>query len=123
MNQPRTKALLGVSYDHKVIVPIPGPIIVLMAVDSSFALTFRLSWSMVCNSDLMEYNTLMSLHGMVMIIGILVGIGAFMNYLIPLMLGARDMAFPRLNAFSFWLAVPASLILLSSMALGGFDTG
>ncbi len=72
---------------------------------------------------LMEYNTLMSLHGMVMIIGILVGVAAFMNYLIPMMIGARDMAFPRLNAFSFWLAVPASIILLSSMALGGFDTG
>jgi cytochrome c oxidase subunit 1 len=73
--------------------------------------------------SLMEFNTLMSLHGMVMIIGILIGIGAFMNYLIPLMIGARDMAFPRLNAFSFWLSVPASFILLSSIALGGFDTG
>ncbi len=46
-----------------------------------------------------------------------------MNYLVPLLIGARDMAFPRLNAFSFWIAVPAGVILLSSMLLGGVDTG
>ena len=65
----------------------------------------------------------MSLHGIVMIISILIGIAGFMNYLIPLLIGARDMAFPRLNAFSFWIAVPAGVILLSSMVLGGVDTG
>jgi cytochrome c oxidase subunit 1 len=65
----------------------------------------------------------MSLHGIVMIVGILIGISAFMNYTVPLLIGANDMAFPRLNAFSFWIAVPAGIILLSSMALGGFDTG
>ena len=70
-----------------------------------------------------EYNTLMSLHGIVMIVGILIGISAFMNYTVPLLIGANDMAFPRLNAFSFWIAVPAGIILLSSMVLGGFDTG
>jgi len=42
---------------------------------------------------------------------------------VPLLIGAQDMAFPRLNAFSFWLAPPAAILLLSSMALGGFDTG
>ncbi len=46
-----------------------------------------------------------------------------MNYLVPLMIGAEDMAFPRLNAFSFWIAPPAAVLLLSSLALGGFDTG
>ena len=58
-----------------------------------------------------------------MIVGILIGVSAFMNYLVPLLIGASDMAFPRLNAFSFWIAVPAGIILLSSLALGGFDTG
>jgi cytochrome c oxidase subunit 1 len=51
------------------------------------------------------------------------GIAAISNYVIPLLIGARDMAFPRLNALSFWVAVPASLVLVSSLALGGFETG
>ena len=65
----------------------------------------------------------MSLHGMVMIVGILLGIAGVINYIVPLLVGAQDMAFPRLNAFSYWLAPPAAILLLSSMALGGFDTG
>jgi cytochrome c oxidase subunit I len=121
-----SRRYFDVSLDHKVIgIQYLVLSLVLMAVGGTFAMIFR---SELANTGmqfltLMEYNTLMSLHGMVMIIGILVGVAAFMNYLIPMMIGARDMAFPRLNAFGFWLAVPASIILLSSMALGGFDTG
>ena len=58
-----------------------------------------------------------------MIVSILLGIAGVMNYLVPMLIGAKDMAFPRLNAFSFWIAVPAAVLLLSSMFLGGFDTG
>lgn len=116
----------GVSHDHKVIgIQYLTLALILFTVGGSFALIFR---SELAEPGLqflttIEYNTLMSLHGIVMIVGILIGVSAFMNYLVPLLIGASDMAFPRLNAFSFWIAVPAGIILLSSMALGGFDTG
>jgi cytochrome c oxidase subunit 1 len=69
------------------------------------------------------YNHIMSLHGIVMIASILVGIAGMGNYLIPLMVGASDMAFPRLNALSFWLVPPSATLLLLSLFTGGFDTG
>ncbi|MGE5637031.1 MAG: cbb3-type cytochrome c oxidase subunit I, partial [Nocardioidaceae bacterium] len=50
------------------------------------------------------YNSLMTMHGSTMIFLFFVPVLAgFANYLIPLMIGARDMAFPRLNALSYWL--------------------
>jgi cytochrome c oxidase subunit 1 len=116
----------GPSQNHKVIgIQYLVLALILFTVGGSFALIFRTELEQPGLQFLspIEYNTLMSLHGIVMIIGILIGISAFMNYLVPLLIGANDMAFPRLNALSFWIAVPASIILLSSMALGGFDTG
>jgi cytochrome c oxidase subunit 1 len=89
------------------------------------ALTFRLelarSGMQFLTPD--QYNTLFSAHGWIMIVGNLMGVAAMANYLIPLMVGAPDMAFPRLNALSYWLSVPAFIILLSSLFLGGFDSG
>lgn len=116
----------GPSLDHKVIgVQYLALSLLLMGVGGTFALIFRteLAQTQMQFLTLNHYNTLMSLHGMVMIVSILLGIAAFMNYLVPMLIGARDMAFPRLNSFSFWIAVPAGLILLSSLFLGGFDTG
>jgi len=116
----------GASLDHKVIgIQYMVLSIILMSVGGMFALIFRteLAETGMQFLTLIEYNTLMSLHGIVMIVSILVGIAAIMNYTVPLLLGASDMAFPRLNAFSFWIAVPSGLVLLSSLFLGGFDTG
>jgi cytochrome c oxidase subunit 1 len=52
-----------------------------------------------------------------------VGVGAMMNFLTPLLIGANDMAFPRLNAFAYWINVPAAILLLSTLFLGGIDAG
>jgi len=61
------------------------------------------------------FNRLMTLHGttMVFFVGMPIILG-FANYLVPLMIGARDMAFPRLNAFSFWMSLFGGLLLYSS---------
>ena len=65
------------------------------------------------------YNEFFTMHGTTMIFlfntPVLAGFG---NYLIPLMIGSRDMAFPRLNAFSYWVFVLAGIFLFSSFLVG-----
>jgi cytochrome c oxidase subunit 1/cytochrome c oxidase subunit I+III len=63
------------------------------------------------------YNQVMTMHGVTMIFLFVIPMttGAFGNYLLPLMLGARDMAFPRLNALSYWLFLGSGLFLYSSV--------
>ncbi len=73
--------------------------------------------------DPASYNSAISVHGIAMLTMTLIGISGLMNYLVPLMIGARDMAFPRLNAFSFWVVPPAGFLLILSLFLGGHDTG
>jgi len=73
-----------------------------------------------------SYNEAVTIHGTTMIFLVLVPVAAaFGNYLVPLMIGARDMAFPRLNALSYWFFVLGGVILLLSfLARGGAaDTG
>ena len=74
------------------------------------------------NPDLLgfeNYNGVLTLHGTIMIFLWIVpaGTGAFANYLIPLMIGAKDMAFPRLNAVAFWMVPPGGILLLSSLLI------
>ncbi|HAE58087.1 MAG TPA: cytochrome C oxidase subunit I [Anaerolineae bacterium] len=132
----RWERYFGVSLDHKVIgIQYVVTALILLSVGGSFALIFRTElaqsglqflteeFRIFDQNGLQFYNTLMGLHGMVMIVSILLGIAGMINYLVPMLIGASDMAFPRLNAFSFWVAVPAAVLLLLSMVLGGFDTG
>ena len=65
-----------------------------------------------------SYNQLFTIHGTAMVFLFVVPILAgFGNYLVPLMIGARDMAFPRLNALSYWLFLLGGLIILASFVV------
>ena len=67
------------------------------------------------------YNAFFTMHATIMIFFAVMPIlvGCFGNFLIPLMIGARDMAFPTLNMLSFWSAVPAGILMLSSFTVQG----
>ena len=67
------------------------------------------------------YNKLFTMHGTVMIFFVIIPIltGAFGNFLIPLMIGARDMAFPKMNMFSYWAMPFAFVAILNSFVVEG----
>jgi len=72
-----------------------------------------------------EYYQFVTMHGMIMVIYLLTALflGGFGNYLIPLMVGARDMVFPYVNMVSYWVYLLAVLVLVASFFVPGGPTG
>lgn len=70
------------------------------------------------------YNSIIGTHGIAMIIAMILAVtGPIGNFIVPMMIGSRDMAFPRLNALSFWLLVVATIPLISTLFVGGIQDG
>ncbi len=84
----------------------------------------QLAWSNLKLIDPTRYNELFTMHGTAMIFLVIVPIWAgFANYILPLQIGARDMAFPRLNAFSFWLLLFSGVVMFSSYLFDSVPNG
>ena len=75
--------------------------------------------------DAEDYYQFITMHGMIMVIYLLTALflGGFGNYLIPLMVGARDMVFPYVNMISYWVYLGAVLVLVASFFVEGGPTG
>jgi len=71
-----------------------------------------------------QYLTIVGMHG-TMMMGIFTSaaLGPFANYFVPIMIGARRMAFPRIESLTFWMLIAAGFILSSTIFFGGFPTG
>src|SRR5256886_14847635 len=92
-----------------------------------FALLIRLEL-LTPAGDLVQadsYNKLFTMHGMVMVFFFLIpSIPAVLgNFLVPLMIGAKDLAFPRINLLSWYLYIIGGVILIHALLAGGVDTG
>jgi cytochrome c oxidase subunit 1 len=113
--------------DHKVVgIQYLVGVIAMLAVGGTMAMMIRTDLA-VPNGHFIGatiYNSLVGLHGITMIVAmIIVATGPFGNYIMPIMIGARDMAFPRLNALSWWVLFTAIPVLCSAWFLGGIPTG
>jgi cytochrome c oxidase subunit 1 len=114
--------------DHKRIALLYlGTITVMFFIGGAAAVLFRLELATPAGDLVMSetYNKLFTLHGVIMVFFFLVpSIPATLgNFCIPMMIGARDLAFPRLNLTSWYLLVLGSLVTLGAILAGGIDTG
>jgi cytochrome c oxidase subunit 1 len=117
------------SQDHKVIA-IQYSVIAILVGIVALVLSglMRLQLGFPGNFDFIDpsaYYQFVTMHGMIMVIYLLTAIflGGFGNYLIPLMVGARDMVFPFVNMLSVWFYLLAVIVLLSSFFVPGGPTG
>ena len=112
--------------DHKVIgVQYLVTAFLLFMTAGSFAMLMRLELAqpgLLLGKE--AYNQIMSTHGAMMITVALISIvGGLGNYLVPIMIGARDMAFPKSNALAYWMLPLPILLVAINPLLGGFDSG
>ena len=117
------------SQDHKVIAiqyAITAIFVGLIALALSALMRLQLgfpdTFDFIDPSDYLQFVTM---HGMIMVIYLLTALllGGFGNYLIPLMVGARDMVFPFMNMLSFWFYLLSVIVLLASFFVPGGPTG
>ncbi len=113
--------------DHKVIgIQYLVTFIIVFLLAGALALLMRLELASSGMQFLShsQFNGTMGLHGILMVaVAVAAVIGGAGNYAVPLMIGADDMAFPRLNALTFWLIPPVAVGLLATPFLGGIETG
>mgnify|MGYP002621579859 CR=1 FL=1 len=98
----------------------------MVALVLSWFMRLQLAWPNTFTFiDPAYYLQAVTMHGMIMVVYLLTALflGGFGNYLIPLMVGARDMVFPWLNMISFWVYFTAVLLLAASFFVGGGSTG
>ncbi|MEZ5234339.1 MAG: cbb3-type cytochrome c oxidase subunit I [Acidimicrobiales bacterium] len=118
---------LTFSTDHKVIgVQYLTTFIAVLVLGGISALLMRIELSRagetIMNAE--RFNMGMSMHGILMVaVAVAAVLGSFGNFMVPIMIGADDMAFPRLNAISYWLNVPVALGLILAPTVGSFDSG
>ncbi len=98
----------------------------LVALVLSWLMRLQLAWpNQFAFIDPSSYLQFVSMHGMIMVVYLLTALflGGFGNYLIPLMVGARDMVFPYVNMLSYWVYLFAVLLLVASFFVPGGPTG
>lgn len=124
---PGWKRYFEFSIDHKVIgIQYGVTLIAVLLIGGLSAMIMRIELASpgVGIVDLDDFNKIVSMHGILMVAVAVAGvIGAFGNYIIPIQIGAQDMAFPRLNALAYWLLPPVAVALLGSPFLGAFQAG
>ncbi|MCZ7667592.1 MAG: cbb3-type cytochrome c oxidase subunit I [Chloroflexi bacterium] len=123
---PEWSRYLNVDVNHKVIgIQYGYTSIIVLLVGGLFALTFRLELvqpgMQALNHD--QYNTLFSAHGIVMIASILFGYRRHDQLSGTAHAGRVRYGLPRLNAFSYWVGLPAVVLIIAGMVVGGWDTG
>jgi cytochrome c oxidase subunit 1 len=114
--------------DHKRIgILYLGTVILFLFLGGVFALILRLSLVEPTNAlvDAHSYDKLFTHHGIVMVWLFMIPSipSALGNFLVPLMIGARDVAFPRLNLASYWIFVAGAIVVVIALVAGGVDSG